>query len=143
MPLNEDDIREILRLIDESDLAELRIETGELSLHVVRDHAPAARAEDDETVDAPAAPLDAASDGRLTISAPMLGTFYRAPAPGAPPFVDVGTRVEPDTVVCLIEVMKMMNPVQAGVAGTITEVCVENAELVEYEAALFRVRPQR
>ena len=135
MPLNEDDIREILRLIDESDVAELRIETGELSLHVIRDEGSI------ESVDPPAAP--AATGGALTISAPMLGTFYRAPAPGAPPFVEVGAPVEPDTVVCLIEVMKMMNPVEAGVAGTVVEVCVGNAEFVEYGAPLFQVRPKR
>ena len=73
----------------------------------------------------------------------MLGTFYRAQAPGAAPFVDVGARVEPDTVVCLIEVMKMMNSVPAGVAGTIVEVCAENAQLVESGAPLFQVRPDR
>jgi acetyl-CoA carboxylase biotin carboxyl carrier protein len=135
MPLNEDDVREILRLIDESDLAELRIETGDLSLHVVRDDAP-------EPKPARAEPVDAAADGLLAIAAPMLGTFYRAPAPGAPPFVDIGAAVEPDTVVCIIEVMKMMNSVHAGVAGTIVEVCAENAEVVEYGATLFEVRPQ-
>jgi acetyl-CoA carboxylase biotin carboxyl carrier protein len=136
MPLNEDDVREILRLIDESDLAELRIEIGELSLHVVRDEAPAEPA----SVDAPAPAVTAEADGLVAIEAPMLGTFYRAPAPGAAPFVDVGASVQPDTVVCLIEVMKMMNPVNAGVAGTIAEVCAENAALVEYGAPLFRVR---
>jgi acetyl-CoA carboxylase biotin carboxyl carrier protein len=73
----------------------------------------------------------------------MLGTFYRAEAPGADPFVDVGARVEADTVVCLIEVMKMMNSVHAGVAGTIVDVCAENAELVEYGAPLFHVEPER
>src|SRR4051812_22360667 len=98
MPLNEDDVREILRLIDESNLAELRIEIGELSLHVVRDAEPA----ETTTVEAPAAPVDAAADGLVAIEAPTVGTFYRAPAPGAPPFVDVGASVEPDTVVCLI-----------------------------------------
>src|SRR3954454_10170443 len=113
MPLNEADVREILRLIDESDLAELRIEIGELSLNVVGD------AEPEPAVDPPAPAVDAQADGLVAIEAPMLGTFYRAPAPGAPPFVDVGASVEPDTVVCLIEVMKMMNPVNAGVAGTI------------------------
>ncbi len=81
----------------------------------------------------------ASEEGALTIVAPILGTFYRAPAPGAAPFVDVGTRVEAETVVCLIEVMKMMNPIPAGVAGTIAEICVENAELVEYGAPLFRI----
>ena len=69
----------------------------------------------------------------------MLGTFYRAEAPGAAPFVEVGARVEPDTVVCLIEVMKMMNSIKAGVVGTVVEVCATNAELVEYGEPLFRV----
>ncbi len=72
----------------------------------------------------------------------MIGTFYRAPAPGAPPFVEVGATVEPDTVVCIIEVMKMMNSVAAGIAGTIVEVCPKNAHPVEYGQPLFRVRPR-
>ncbi|HTP21224.1 MAG TPA: biotin/lipoyl-containing protein, partial [Solirubrobacteraceae bacterium] len=81
------------------------------------------------------------SDGLGTITAPMLGTFYRAEAPGKPPFVDVGARVEPDTIVCIIEVMKMMNSVPAGVSGTIAEIVPGNAELVEYGQPLFRVTP--
>jgi len=143
MPLSEDDIREILRLIDESDLDELRIETGELSLHVVRGDAAdrrataPARAPADEPAEAPAR-----VEAELhTVAAPILGTFYRAEAPGAAPFVDIGTRVEADTTVCLIEVMKMMSAVPAGLAGTIVEVVAENAELVEHGAPLFRVRP--
>ena len=128
MALTDDDVREILRIIDESDLDELRVETGELSLHVVRSGAQAAASE--------RAPADADA-----IVAPMLGTFYRAPAPGAAPFVDVGSSVEPDTLVCIIEVMKMMNSVHAGVSGTIAEVCVENGEAVEYGTPLFRVEP--
>ena len=71
--------------------------------------------------------------------APTIGTFYRAPGPGAPPFVEVGSRVEPDTIVCIIEVMKMMNSVPAGLAGTIAEIHVENAEPVEYAQPLFRI----
>jgi len=132
VPLSDDDVREILRIIDESDLDELRVETGELSLHVVRGGgAPAAEV----------APMrEEAGDG-VTIVAPMLGTFYRAPAPGEAPFVDVGSAVEPDTIVCIIEVMKMMNSVHAGVTGTIAEVCVENGEPVEYGSQLFRVEP--
>jgi len=73
----------------------------------------------------------------------MLGTFYRAAAPGATPFVDVGARVEPDTVVCLIEVMKMMNSIPAGISGTVVEVVAANAEPVEYGAVLFKVRADR
>ncbi len=144
MPLNEDDVREILRLIDESDLAELRIETAELSLHVVRDEGTVEDVgADQEAVTEKEMEPEATADGLLPIPSPMLGTFYRAPAPGASPFVEVGESVEENTVVCLIEVMKMMNPVAAGVVGSITEVCVENAELVEAGDVLFRVRPER
>jgi biotin carboxyl carrier protein len=71
----------------------------------------------------------------------MQGTFYRAEAPGKEPFVDVGSHVDPDTVVGIVEIMKMMNAVPAGVAATIVEVCAANAEAVEYGATLFRVEP--
>lgn len=146
MPLDDRDVREILRLIDESDVEELRVEIAELSLHVVRGGtAPPAEVPEPPTEAAGAErtpPVDAAAtDGSLLISAPMLGTFYRAEAPGAPPFVDVGTRVDEHTIVCLIEVMKMMNAIPAGVAGTVVAVCAENAELVEYGAPLFQVAP--
>ena len=149
MPLDEKDVREILRLIDESDVDELRVEIDDLSLHVVRggatppagSPAPPARAVGggEPTLPAEAAPTD---ESHL-VSAPMLGTFYRAEAPGAPPFVEIGARVEAHTIVCLIEVMKMMNAVPAGVTGTVVAVCAENAELVEYGAPLFRVQPDR
>ena len=131
MALSDDDVREILRLIDESKLDELRIETAGLKLHVVRGG----------SAPAPDEPPAAREDGAHTIDAPMLGTFYRAEAPGAEPFVDVGSEVEPDTVVCLIEVMKMMNSIRAGVAGRIVEVCAENSQLVEYGEPLFRLEP--
>jgi acetyl-CoA carboxylase biotin carboxyl carrier protein len=126
MALTDDDVREILRIIDESQLDELRVETEGFTLHVRKEGA------------APAAKAAAEPTGG-TIDAPMLGTFYRAPAPGDAPFVDVGDEVEPDTVVGLIEVMKMMNSIEAGVAGTIAEVCAENAEIVEAGAPLFRI----
>jgi acetyl-CoA carboxylase biotin carboxyl carrier protein len=167
MGLTDDDVREILRIIDESELDELRIETPDFRLHVRRGgaplppEAPAADApprvaaepggaaapearEPGAEAAPPAAPPPAEvaeSNGAATIEAPMLGTFYRASAPGEEPFVDVGSEVEPDTVVCLIEVMKMMNSVKAGVAGTVVEVCARNAELVEYGEPLFRVDP--
>ena len=149
MPLTDDDIREILRLIDESDVEELRVETESFSLHVLRGDAAGVPAP------APRAPVPAEPASRppasgvppagdlVTIAAPMIGTFYRAEAPGAAPFVNIGSRVEPETVVCLIEVMKMMNSVHAGVGGTIVEVCADNAQLVEYGAPLFQVEPER
>jgi acetyl-CoA carboxylase biotin carboxyl carrier protein len=157
MPLSDEDIREILRIIDESDLAELQIETERFSLYVrkgggdagasgrprvrsMSERATVGQAPGGPGASASPAPATDESDGVVTIPAPMLGTFYRAEAPGKPPFVEVGSRVEPDTIVCIIEVMKMMNSVPAGVAGTIAEVLPDNAELVEYGQPLFRVQ---
>lgn len=165
MPLSDEDVREILRIIDESDLDELRIETEGLRLHVLRGGTPPS-VEEPATAQGGAAPEERAApdhaameapqakpggeaksaavaehDGTQKIEAPMIGTFYRAEAPGAKPFVEVGSRVEPDTVVCLVEVMKMMNSIQAGVSGAIVEVCAENGELIEYGQPLFRVEP--
>jgi acetyl-CoA carboxylase biotin carboxyl carrier protein len=150
--LTDEDVREILRIIDESELDELRIEMEGFRLHVrrgavaagpVEEPGPAAREPEPRSAPAPEPEpeLVAATNGVTTIDAPMLGTFYRASAPGATPFVEVGSTVAPDTVVCLIEVMKMMNSVKAGVAGTVVEVCAGNAELVEYGEPLFRVDP--
>lgn len=133
MPLTDDDVREILRLIDESELDELRIETADFKLHVVRGEAAIA------PMPAAAEPARSADGAAATIAAPMPGTFYRAEGPGMAPFVEVGARVEPDTVVCLIEIMKMMNSVQAGMSGKIVEICAEDAELVADGAPLFRV----
>ena len=135
MALTDDDVREILRLIDENELDELRIETGGFKLHVVRG---AASPPAGPVAQAAAAP---SSNGATeTIAAPMPGTFYRAEGPGMAPFVDVGAQVEPDTVVCIIEIMKMMNSVPAGVSGTIVEVCAEDAQLVGDGEPLFRVQ---
>jgi acetyl-CoA carboxylase biotin carboxyl carrier protein len=140
MALSDEDVREILRLIDESDVAELRIETEGLSLHVIRGDA-AVRSPQSAELETRNSKLETQSANGATIDAPMLGTFYRAEAPGAAPFVDVGTRVSPDTTVCLIEVMKMMNSISAGVEGTIVEVCADNAALVEFGQPLFRIEP--
>jgi acetyl-CoA carboxylase biotin carboxyl carrier protein len=168
MTLSDEDVREILRIIDESGLDELRIEMRGFALHVLRGGLPGdttdlpplqtrggqsvvspdalaepGRASDGALVATPVAAADASGeDGMVAIAAPMLGTFYRAEGPGEEPFVDVGSRVEPDTTVGIIEVMKMMNSVAAGVAGTIVEVCSENAELVEPGTPLFRVEPE-
>jgi acetyl-CoA carboxylase biotin carboxyl carrier protein len=158
MPLSDEDVREILRIIDGSDLAELQIETEGFSLYVRkgggdaeasgRPRVPSRPATEasrnppggpEASTSAPAPAAD--SDAHVTIPAPMLGTFYRAEGPGKPPFVEVGSRVEPDTIVCIIEVMKMMNSVPAGVSGTVTQVIPDNAELVEYGQPLFHVEP--
>jgi acetyl-CoA carboxylase biotin carboxyl carrier protein len=153
MGISDEDVREILRMIDDSQLSELRIDMPDFQLHVRRGGAaeappPAPRRAEPEAGGEPAAAPSSADgsngaggEDAQTITAPMLGTFYRASAPGAEPYVDVGAKVDPDTVVCLIEVMKMMNSIKAGVAGTVVEVCADNAQLVEYGEPLFRVDP--
>ncbi len=78
---------------------------------------------------------------RSAITAPTVGTFYSAQSPEEPPFVKVGTKVSPDTTVCLIEAMKVFNPILAEVSGTITEVLVENGDPVDFNQPLFRYQP--
>jgi len=82
-------------------------------------------------------------DGLQAVRAPLPGTFYRAPMPGAPPFVEVGRRVEPDTVVGIVETMKLMNSVAAGVSGTVAEIPLANAEFAERDAVLMWIREDR
>jgi len=79
----------------------------------------------------------------VTVTAPLPGTFYRAPRPGAAPFVEVGSRVGADTVIGIVETMKLMNSVHAGVAGEVAEFCVANAEFAERGATLLRIRAER
>jgi acetyl-CoA carboxylase biotin carboxyl carrier protein len=140
MGLSDEDVREILRIIDESSLQELRIETDGFSLHVRKDRAPAEPPAPAEP-SGPEQPPGPEPDELLTIEAPMLGTLYLAETPGQPPFVEVGTRVDPETTMCIIEVMKMMNSVLAGVTGVVAEVCEENGQFVEEGQPLFRVAP--
>ena len=155
MALTHDEVREILDIIDSSAPAELEVQTDGFSLRVVigdgassaavaeRPAAvppdpPAARPEPPATApDPPAAPVEELE----TITSPMLGVFYRAESPGSAPFVEVGSVVEADTVLCIIEVMKMMNSVTAGIAGTVAAVLPENGQLVEFGEPLFRVEP--
>jgi acetyl-CoA carboxylase biotin carboxyl carrier protein len=138
MPLSDDDVREILRIVDASPLREIRVQTDGFSLHVLKESGdpepePVAAPEPDS----PAPPR--ARQDLVTIEAPMLGIFYAADGPGERPFVEVGSRVEEHTTVAIIEVMKMMNSVPAGVNGTVVEICADNAAIVEEGAALFRV----
>jgi acetyl-CoA carboxylase biotin carboxyl carrier protein len=83
----------------------------------------------------------AASSGEYTITAPMVGTFYRAPSPDADDYAQVGTKIGPDSVVCILEAMKVMNEIKAECSGEIVKICVQNAEAVEYGQALFIVKP--
>jgi acetyl-CoA carboxylase biotin carboxyl carrier protein len=93
------------------------------------------------TATATAAPPDADESGLIRIESPMVGTFYPAPNPDSPPFVEVGAKVNDDTVVCIIEAMKIFNEIKAECSGTITKVLVRNAESVEFGQPLFLVKP--
>lgn len=92
------------------------------------------------SADAPATPPSQATPDLFEVRAPLIGTFYRAPKPGAAPFVEVGVRVSPDTVVGIVETMKLMNSVYAGAAGEVAEICAENGQLVEQGQVLMRLR---
>lgn len=88
-----------------------------------------------------AAPAAAASAGLKEIRSPMVGTFYRAPEPGAEPYISAGARITPGQTVCIIEAMKIMNEIEAEIAGIIREVCIDDAQPVEFGQVLFRVDP--
>ena len=100
---------------------------------------PVAAATPAPTATAPATPAPAAEGPE--VKSPMIGTFYRKPSPDADSFVEVGSVVEPETVVCIIEAMKVMNEIKAEVKGTIAEVLLEDGKPVEYGQALFRIEP--
>lgn len=149
--LTRSDIDDILKLIDGSDFDELKLEMGDIKLELRRRGARAAPSPDVAAPGAPAAaqataPIAAsapvvASGGGSEVPAPLLGTFYHAPKPGADPFVKVGDAVTEETVIGIIEVMKLMNQVTAGMAGVVTEIVAPNGHLVEHGQALIRIRP--
>jgi acetyl-CoA carboxylase biotin carboxyl carrier protein len=87
------------------------------------------------------APAPPAASSEAEIKSPMIGTFYRAPSPESGPYVEVGTEVNPDTVVCIIEAMKVMNEIKAEAKGVVTQVLMENAKPVEFGQPLFKIRP--
>jgi acetyl-CoA carboxylase biotin carboxyl carrier protein len=161
MELTEDDVLHILKLIDESKFDYFQLEVGELKITVSKgEPIPLTSAPQNTSVaaaPAAAAPKPASSpgvapaaqaakpvaipEGMLPITAPLLGTFYVAPEPGAAPFVKVGQQITEDTTVGLIEVMKVFNSVRATVAGTIVEVVAQNGQFIEFGQTLFIVKP--
>lgn len=157
MSLTAKDIAEIARLLDESHFSSLDLEVGDFKLRIRRDgggwsareegerpleEAKAGRAS--ESDDTPPPPLGqeagAARAGEVDVPAPLLGNFYAAPRPGEPPFVEVGDAVDEETVIGIIEVMKLMNPIRAGVRGTVAAILAENGKAVEEGQPLVRVR---
>ena len=101
----------------------------------------AAPAEPAATAAPEPADVEEPDSGLAEVHSPMVGTFYRAPAPDAPPYVEPGDRVEKGQTVCILEAMKLMNELEAEVSGTVREICVENADPVEFGQVLFRIDP--
>jgi acetyl-CoA carboxylase biotin carboxyl carrier protein len=157
MTLNHQDIQSILKILDDSPYDELRLDNAEFSLYLKRSAVTAKGAEPLALAAGPGvvAPASggsagdglravepvASEAGLLDVRAPMVGTFYRAPQPGAAPFIEIGSAVTPTTLIGIIEVMKLMSSIPAQVAGTVREILVEDAQLVEKGQLLLRVKP--
>lgn len=161
MDLTSDDVQDILRLLDDLPFGEMRLQTSRFTLVLRRggdgEWTQEMQVSSEPTVLPPAeggpgeeapgaqggageASLPGEQDGLVAVRAPLPGTFYRAPQPGAPPFVEVGSRVEPDTVVGIVETMKLMNSVSAQVTGTVTQIVVANAEPAQRDAVLMWIQ---
>ncbi len=155
MSLTANDVASILQALESSSFDTLELEMNGVKLQLRRSGAgpatPAATARaalaatpsptvrHQAPATASAAPVEV-PPGTTAVPAPLLGIFYRAPKPGEPPFVEVGSRVEPGTIIGIIEVMKLMNSVRAGVRGEVAAIPARNGELVEYGEALLFVR---
>ena len=157
------DIENLIELFNRSDWDEMHLKTDQLEIFLSNDaqarrpSAPLVAASvaaplalGTATTPAPAAPVSAAAaaaaetmipPGMVAVRAPNLGTFYRAPKPGAPVYVEVGQAIEADTEVCLIEVMKLFTPVKSGVKGTVRQIVVNDGSMIEYEQLLVIIEP--
>lgn len=165
MELEFNELRELLAVIDQTDIAEFTLKSGEFELVVrkgmpVGEFAPPAQVAPLQGVAAPIAIAPAATlpsvavaptvqppapsrpnEKLLEVISPMVGTFYRSPAPDEPPFVEVGDRIRAGQTVCIIEAMKLMNELESEVVGEVVEVLAKNGEPVEYGQVLMRVNP--
>ena len=149
-----EEIRELISIVNESGIAELELQRGPDRVRIRRTRrefrAGFVPAEAHPAVsDAPPAPAAAAppaanapsADNEQLIKSPIVGTFYESSSPGSPPFVRVGETVQPGAVLCIIESMKLMNEIEAEIAGVVTSKLVANGQPVEYGEALFAIRP--
>jgi acetyl-CoA carboxylase biotin carboxyl carrier protein len=152
-----DEIKELIQLVLESGVAELEVERGGNRVRIRRTVEPARQEvilpasgphgyvhtapQASAAAPTPAAQAPAAESGLVLVKSPIVGTFYESPAPGSPPFVQAGDRVEPGQVLCIIESMKLMNEIEAESAGVIVARLVENGKPVEYGEDLYSIRP--
>jgi acetyl-CoA carboxylase biotin carboxyl carrier protein len=154
MQLDHEQLHRLLKALGDSDIQEFRLEGDDFRLEIRRNlpvHAVVAPVMAAPVAPvAPVKPLDSASpppaatstrSDLLEITAPMVGTFYRAPAPGEPSFVEVGTRINVGQAVCILEAMKLMNELESEVGGEVVEILVDNGTPVEFGQVLMRVKP--
>jgi acetyl-CoA carboxylase biotin carboxyl carrier protein len=152
-------IEELLKIMKENDLVKIDIKHGDdrLSLKRAKPPQPGAAASPfitslpgilpgtamtaEQAAGAGLASSAKAEEELLEIKSPIVGTFYEAPSPDSDPYVETGTRVNSQTVVCIIEAMKVMNEIKAEVSGTVVELCVTNGQAIEYGQVLFKVKP--
>lgn len=156
--LDVDKIRQLIEMMVANDLVEISLRDGDVEVNLRRPnaHAPVTTvvtaanpgppvqtiaAAPSTPNPAPAPPADEDDADLVEITSPMVGTFYSAPDPESPPFVTVGSQVNPGTVTCILEAMKVFNEIKAEVSGRLTRVLVNNAEAVEYDQPLFAVEP--
>ena len=155
-----EEIRELIRLVSETGIAELEVQRGDNRVRIRQGTgsettvllpgsstpqaaAPAARQETPRALpaSAPEAAAPKENENTIYVKSPIVGTFYECPSPGTPPFVRVGEHVTPGKVLCIIESMKLMNEIEADIGGVIESRLVENGQPVEYGEALFGIRP--
>ena len=148
------DIKAIIDLMKKNSVSEFELERQEFKIRLKRgvtgvaqvvqlDDAPAYPVLPAAAPAMPASPAAPSSSAinEIEVKSPMIGTFYRSPSPESGPYVEVGTEVTPESVVCIIEAMKVMNEIKAEVRGVITQVLVDSAKPVEFGQPLFKVRP--
>ena len=137
-------IQELIKILEDSGLTKLVFKEGDFELHLEKNLSssqPFSPPPMQHIVQQPQISTSP-QEGGLFVKSPMVGTFYSSPSPEQPPFVKVGDRVRENTVVCIIEAMKVMNEVKAGVNGVIAEILAHNAEAVEFGSKLFRILAQ-
>jgi acetyl-CoA carboxylase biotin carboxyl carrier protein len=141
-PLPLEEVERLVELLRESGVGEIRVRQGETEISV-QAKAPAAASPPTQAVPEMVEPEPSPEmDGLHAVRSPVVGTFYRAPAPGEDPYVEVGDAVSAGQTMCIVEAMKLMNEIVADVSGEVVEILAENAGGVEYDQPLFHLRPE-
>jgi acetyl-CoA carboxylase biotin carboxyl carrier protein len=142
-PLPLEEVERLVELLLESGVGEIRVRQGEMEISVrARTEATAATPQTTPATQAVPEIVDPEMDGLHAVRSPVVGTFYRAPAPGEDPYVEVGDAVSAGQTLCIVEAMKLMNEIVADVSGEVVEVLADNAGGVEYDQPLFYLRPE-